>query len=150
MNEIRQNIKELDFRKRVGEITSVIKAVLKEKYPSSLRFVDINGIELYDPNFILCGVSARNRALFSGKYGTYDPILTENSISSMTTDEVIDSLNQQYYGLGAGIQLAMFLTDGTRIPGSVNLARWLEINHYGIEDNIVVIPIALIKNGGKG
>lgn len=44
----------------------------------------------------------------------------------------------------------MFMTDGTRIPGSVNLAKWLEVNHYSIEDNIVVVPIALIKNGGKG
>ncbi|MFX1296923.1 MAG: hypothetical protein ACFFD2_18955 [Promethearchaeota archaeon] len=142
----------INFRKRINKITKTIKNILKDEYPSCLRFIDITGIELFDPNFILTGISVQNRLIFRGKYNTYDPItpLSENTISSMNTEDVIDYLNQRYYKLSKSVQLAMFMPDGTRIPSSVNLATWLEKNGYSIDDNIAVIPIGQIKESGNG
>jgi hypothetical protein len=110
------------------------------------------GIERYDPNFILAGIKIQKKLADRGKYNTYDPAtpLSEDTISSMLTEEVIDYLNKEHYELDDTVQLAMFMTDGTRIPNSVILANWLEKNGYSIEDNIAVIPVTQIKTAGKG
>ncbi|GAH78615.1 unnamed protein product, partial [marine sediment metagenome] len=150
LEEIRQNTKDLDFRQRIGEITKAIKTILKEEYPSSLRFVDINGIELFDPNFVLVGVKSSNTDAFmrtpprGADY--YDPRITENSIASMKTIEVLDYLNDRYYRLDRDISLVMMTMDGVTIPNQVLLADWLEAHGYSIHDDIVVMPVSLNSN----
>jgi len=148
--KIRKSTRKIDFRQRIDEITKVIKNVIKEKYPSSLRFVDITGIELYDPNFVLVGRMARNRQNFIKEYrGTesYVPRVSENIISTMTAVEVLDYLNEQHYGFDQSESLVMMMMDGATIPDHVILADWLDAKGYNIRDDVIVLPANLVSDG---
>ncbi|MBA7484894.1 hypothetical protein ES707_20425 [subsurface metagenome] len=144
--KIRKVTRKLDFRQRIDEITKVIKNVIREKYPNSLRFVDITSIELYDPNFVLVGKMARNKQLFMKEYRgreSYVPLITENTISKLTTVEVLDYLNKQHYGFDKSTNLVMMMMDGTTIPDHVILTDWLDAKSYSIYKDIIVLPANL-------
>ncbi|KKM67323.1 hypothetical protein LCGC14_1472240, partial [marine sediment metagenome] len=146
---IEKNLRTLGYQKTKEKIIATIKESLKE-FPTSLRFVDINGLELHDPNFVLVGTNARNRQKFMKSYrGTeyYDPKITENSISSSTTTEVLKYLNNEYYGFTQVDNLVMMTLDGLIIPDNAILADWLEANGYSIEDDVIISPYNLISDG---
>jgi len=150
LEKIRKSTRKIDFRQRIDEITKSIKDTIKEKFPSSLRFVDVAGIELYDPNFVLVGKMARNKQNFIKEYRgkeSYIPRITENTISTMTTIEVRDYLNELHYGLDQSESLVMMMMDGTTIPDHVILADWLDSKGYNIRDDIIVLPANLLSEG---
>ncbi|KKM94115.1 hypothetical protein LCGC14_1201570, partial [marine sediment metagenome] len=152
MEAIRKSLKTIHFQKTKKSIIATIKEAIKENFPTSLRFVDINGIELFDPNFILVGTIARNKQAFmkgAGRFGYYDPRITENTISSMTTVEVLDFLNAKYYGFTRVDNLVMMTMDGKIIPDHAILADWLEAKGYSIEDDIIVLPSNLNSDGDE-
>lgn len=94
---------------RVRDITQEIEATLKDKYPTSLRYVDIHGIQVYNPHHVLFGIQpGPNRDSNIDSNNEYRMRFP----ASLTTEQYLSELQNKY---DVDIPLRIFLYEDSKI-----------------------------------
>ena len=129
LKAVRQNSRQLDFQYRVEELKSVIRKSL-ESYSSNLEYIDITGITLYDPNYILLNYKYKQIKLKQE--------FEEDVSYSATTRDILTDISKKYYKRGEA--LVAFMPDGTMLPLEEIHSDWLKRHGYNKDTFIFVAP----------
>ncbi|MBA7628165.1 hypothetical protein ES703_35641 [subsurface metagenome] len=126
---IRQNSKNIDFQKAKEDIVATIRDALQDK--KDLRYVDINGIVMYDPNFALVGLPH------------FNPEQEIDVVFSQPIKDFVKDLKRQYYTISYDIKLMLYKS-GSLIEIDQNseedIAHWLIRNGYSKDETIYILP----------
>ncbi|MFW9874256.1 MAG: hypothetical protein ACFFG0_14215, partial [Candidatus Thorarchaeota archaeon] len=134
--ETQRNYKAIGVQKAEKEIINMIKEALSKKGTTNLRFVNMFGVEFYDPDFILLGfplgavAKVKNNILRQEKFKT-----------SISTLEKVIELQEQF---DINKDLDMFVLKNKKlfkipIDSSTTLADWLDDNGFSTDDKIIVL-----------
>ena len=127
---IEKNLRTLGYQKTKESIISSIRDALQDK--KDLRYVDINGIVMFDPNFALVGLPHFN---------------SEQEIDVIFNQPIKDFVNElkeKYYGISYKVRLAL-LKGGNLIDidedSNEHITRWLIRNGYSKDETVYIIPV---------
>ncbi|KKK42691.1 MAG: hypothetical protein Lokiarch_33200, partial [Candidatus Lokiarchaeum sp. GC14_75] len=135
-DNIKDNLKDVGFEKTKKDIISTIKDALRDK--KDLRYVDINGILMYDPNFVLVGLPHHN------------PEQEVDVIFNQPIKDFVNDLKRNYYTISYKIKLAL-LKNGQMIEidaeSNEDMAHWLIKNGYSKDETVYILPVDKDYNG---
>ena len=136
LEAIRQNFKNVDFQIAKKDIISTIRDALQDK--KDLRYVDINGIVMYDPNFVLVGLPH------------FNPEQEIDIVFNQPIKDFVKDLKKQYYTISYDVKLA--LIKGDKIiyideNSNQHMTRWLIGNGYSKDETVYIIPVDKDYNG---
>jgi len=140
--EIQQKYKELGVQKAEEETIQIIKNALGDSDNANYRFLNMFGVEFYDPNFILLGIKPGSRVKV--RTNTLKQDIFESSMSTL------DKMSELKQVFDTQEDLSLFaISDGQLIyipvSSETNLADWLDKNHISIDSDILVLPISGIS-----
>jgi len=134
--KVRTNYREISVQAAEKAIIDLIKDALNKPGNTALRFVNMFGVEFYDPNFILLGMPIGTNAK------TKNNILKQDYFkSSLTTLDKVNELKDQF---DIDKNLEMYALDGInmiKIPvdSTTIIAEWLEDHDFGSNSKIIVL-----------
>ncbi|MFW9881095.1 MAG: hypothetical protein ACFFG0_49160 [Candidatus Thorarchaeota archaeon] len=130
LKAIKENYKITGFQKTRKTIILLIKDALKDA--KDLRYVDLNGVLMYDPNFVLVGLPH------------YNPEQEIDVIFNQPIKDFVSDLKKSYYTISYKIRLAL-LKDGHLIEinedSNEHLASWLIKNGYSVDETVYILPV---------
>jgi len=138
--QVQQNYREIGFQKAEKDAIDIIKNALKED-KFNLRFLNMFGVEFYDPDFILIGASGPSTRTEGSQ------LLKQNAFEAKMT--TLDKVNEikGYFGVSGDYAMYVKVRDDQLISipvdSETNLANWLTDNHHSIDSKIYVAPSSL-------
>jgi len=135
--QIQRNYREIGFQKAEKDAINIIKEALEiDKF--NLRFLNMFGVEFYDPDFVMIGApgtSARSEGSRLWKQNAFE--------AKMTTLDKVNEI-KSYFDVSSDYAMYVKAKDGQLIyipvDSETNLADWLEDNHHNIDSKIYVAP----------
>ncbi|MBA7469423.1 hypothetical protein ES707_04692 [subsurface metagenome] len=135
--QVQRNYREIGFQKAEKDAINIIKEALEiDKF--NLRFLNMFGVEFYDPDFVMIGAlgtSARSDGSRLWKQNAFE--------AKMTTLDKVNEI-KSYFDVSGGYAMYVKAKDGQLIyipvDSETNLADWLEDNHHNIDSKIYVAP----------
>lgn len=128
--ETKKNFKNIGFQKaKEGIIATIVDALQDAK---DLRYIDINGLVMLDPNFVLVGLPH-----FNPEQEIHIPF-------NQPVKDFVNDLKRQYYTISYKVKLAL-LKDGQFIEIDENsedhITHWLIKNGYSRDETIYILPV---------
>lgn len=127
---IRKNFKDVDFQKSYDDTISAIRDALKDQ--KDLRYIDMCGIVMYDPNFVLIGLPH------------FNPEQELDIPFNQPIKDFVNDLKRKYYSISYKIKLALF-KGGEFIEigedSNEHIANWLIKNGYSKDETVYIRPV---------